>query len=106
MSSALVRAAEIKLKTTDWPTKQSLFSAKQASTPLPASLSARPLLRGATQNLWSYLLRGLVSLYTQHELRRDAPCPPALRIHSRVIKSSQAIAILRGTGHVLGPKPW
>jgi hypothetical protein len=106
MSSALVRAAEIKLKTMDWPTKQSFISARWFSTHFLVGLSARLLLRGATQKPLRCLLRGLEHLNTPRQLPRNAPFPHTRRIHSRLIKPSQAIAILRGTRDILALQLW
>jgi hypothetical protein len=48
-----------------------------------ALISARLLLRGAAQNLLTYLLHCLEQLYAHRQLRRNAPYPRARRIYSR-----------------------
>lgn len=72
----------------------------------PPRLSARLSLRGPTQNLLGCLLRSHERRYGNRQLRRNEPYPHARRIHHRFMIASQPVVILRGTGHVLGPKSW
>jgi len=74
--------------------------------PIFRRVSARLLLRGPSQNLLGCLLRSHERRYRNRQLRRNEPYLHAWRIQRRFMIPSQAIVVLRGAGHVLGPESW
>ena len=74
--------------------------------PIFHRVSARLSLRGPPQNLLGCLLRSHKRRYRNRQLRRNEPYLHARRIQRRFMIPSQAIVVLRGAGHVLGPESW
>src|SRR4029077_15601387 len=96
-SSGLVWPWIIQLRGMDRPTQQALFL--QDNPPLIFRQVSPQDSRYAAQNLLRDLLRSLERLDTHRQPHRDAPSPHTRRTHRRLLTPSEAIVILRDTGH-------
>jgi hypothetical protein len=83
MSSTLVWAIDSQMKGDGLANTTVLFLHSFSSRFL-----RKTLVRGATQNLSTYLLCSLEQLYTHRQPRRNAPYPRARRIYCRPMMPS------------------
>jgi hypothetical protein len=60
----------------------------------------------AAQKVLRQVLRRHGRVFSHRQVKGKAPCPSAGRIHVCFMMPSQAIVVVRGTGDVLGRKPW